>query len=156
MTTALTWPVYSVQALAKAMRHTSFAPRDLYLDHRAPNLVRPLSGLKKWRVLGLSEEKAHILMEGGLEGELGQLVCNSIPLRMTRAVAQSECERIWCFQKARQARFGNTFTLMVPVAALTRKSLSATFLICIGLASPSVLVWRGDCIPGIVDESTQQ
>ena len=44
----------------------------------------------------------------------------------------------------------------MPVAALARESLSATFLICIGLASPSVLVWRGDRIPGIVDESTQQ
>ena len=49
------WPVYSIHNVARSIRHTAFAPGDLYWDDRgSEHLIRPLSGEEKWRVMELS------------------------------------------------------------------------------------------------------
>jgi len=68
----LEWLVHSLDGYAKAIRHTEFAPGDLYLDSRGGSqTIRPLSGLEKWRMMGLSEDKAAHLIEEGYGCQLG-------------------------------------------------------------------------------------
>ena len=152
----LKWPVYSIDGVAKALRHTNFAPGDLYLDTRDGRRVRPLSGRERWRLMGLHPAKAELLIEAGLGDQLGQLAGNSIPVRMTAAVAADEAKRVSTFKWMVRCRERSTFCLMPPVAALHCESLCATFLLCLGLAATEVLVWDGGCIPGMVHEVTQK
>jgi site-specific DNA-cytosine methylase len=151
------WPVYSMCGLAKAIRHTSFAPGDLYWDHRlGPEAVRALSGREKWRLMGLGEERAAELVDAGLENHIGALAGNSIPTCMTQAVAESEGARIRRFRELLRCKAAGTYTLMPPIAALHTKALSLTVLIFVGLAAADVLVWNGSEIPGMVHEVSQQ
>ena len=154
---AIKWPVYSMCGLAKAIRHTAFAPGDLYLDHRAEhNLVRPLSGREKWRVMGLNGSLSERLVEDGWEEQLGPLAGNSIPGNMTKAVVDSEACRIRKYRCLEKARQQGGFTLMQPKAALCVKGLSLTVLIFVGLAGADVLVWNGAELPCMVHEVTQK
>ena len=147
----LRWPVYSTLSLAKAIRHTEFAPGDLYLDHRfLHSAVRPLSGREKWRITGLREEKADKLEAQGRASYLGPLAGNSIPSIMSNAVPESEADRVRRYKLLLDCRQKRTFTLMPPVAGLYNKALAATFLIFVGLASTDVLVWNGSELPGLV------
>jgi hypothetical protein len=43
---AIAWPVYSIDGVARALRHSFFAPGDLYLDTRC-GIVRGLSSTEK-------------------------------------------------------------------------------------------------------------
>ena len=90
--------MYIIDGVASALRHTSFAPGDLYLDTRDGRRVRPLSGREKWRLMGLHPAKAELLIEAGLGDQLGQLAGNSIPVRMAAAVAADEAHRVSTFK----------------------------------------------------------
>ena len=151
------WPVFSIDGVAKAIRHTNFAPGDLFLDDRGPHaVVRPLSDLEKWQVMGLSDEKAQVLEGLGLSSELGQLAGNSITSKMADAVAAESASRISKFKQIVQARQRGRYILMQPVVGLQCAKLAATFLVILSLESQSILLWHGSEIPGMVSESTQQ
>ena len=152
----ISWPVYTIDGAAKAIRHTNFAPGDLYLDDRTGEIVRPLSGKEKWRLTGLSDAKRSVLQAGGLESELGQLAGNSIPCNMTRAVAEDEAQRIARYKNLLSRREAGTFTPMPPVAGLYTKTLCATFLLFMGISQAEVLVWNSCEIPGMVHDVSQQ
>ena len=153
----ISWPVYSIEGIAKAIRHANFAPGDLFLDTRGDsNLVRPLSGAEKWRLTGLSDAKAQHLVSAGLGDQLGPLAGNSIPVRMTEALAASESARVLRFETLLQKRAAGEFTLMPPVPALCSRELAATFLIVLGLKAEEVVCWDGGQIPGMVHSVNQQ
>ena len=149
----LEWPVYSIRGVARAIRHTAFAPGDLYWDNRdGESMVRPLSPQEKWRVMGLSVFKANKLKELGLSDEKSQLAGNSICANMSNAVAEVVGKRMASYQKLKAARIESSFVNMVPKVGLHSASLSATFLVVLCLSSQSVISW-GDCTtPGMVHE----
>ena len=151
------WPVFSIDGVAKAVRHTNFAPGDLFLDDRGPlAVVRPLSDLEKWQVMGLSDEKAQVLGELGHSSELGQLAGNSITSKMADAVAAESASRISKFKQIVKEKQRGRYVLMQPAVGLQCAKLAATFLVILCLQSQLILLWSGDEIPGMVSESTQQ
>ena len=152
----ISWPVHSIDGICKAIRHTNFAPGDLFLDARQGKVIRPLSHLEKWRLTGLSVSKADELVSAGFDDQLGPLAGNSIPVRMTSAVAEDEAGRIKAYKELLRSRATGGFVLMPPVAALASKSLCATFLIFVGLNAANVLVWGDGLIPGMVHDVSQQ
>ena len=152
----ISWPVHGIDGIAKAIRHTNFAPGDLYLNDRLGVIVRPLSGSEKWRLTGLSDGKKGVLQAGGLGAELGQLAGSSIPCNMTRVVAEDESERIARYKTLLLRRKAGSFTLMPPVAGLHTKDLCATFLLFLGISQSDVLVWNSCELPGMVHDVSQQ
>ena len=152
----LEWPVYSIHGVARAIRHTAFAPGDLYLDDRdGKAMVRPLSPQEKWRVMGLSVLKANKLQELGLSDEKSQLAGNSICANMSNAVAEVVGKRMASYQKLKAAKVESSFVNMVPKVGLYSASLSATFLVVLCLSSQSVISWGDGAIPGMVHEVDQ-
>lgn len=153
----LKWPVYSLRGCAKAIRHTEFAPGDLYLDRRGNfDCVRPLSGSEKWRLSGLCHMKASWLIANGYGDQLGALAGNSIPARMTEAVVEDEMRRLALFKRLLRQRSCGSFVTMQPAAGLYRSDLSLTLLVFVGLARAEVLVWKGSELPAMVHAVTQQ
>ena len=152
----ISWPVHSIDGICKAIRHTNFAPGDLFLDARQGKVIRSLSHLEKWRLTGLSASKAEELASAGFDDQLGPLAGNSIPVRMTSAGAEDEAGRIKAYTELMRSRATGGFVLMPPVAALASKSLCATFLIFVGLNAANVLVWGDGLIPGMVHDVSQQ
>ena len=152
---AIAWPVYNIDGVARALRHSFFAPSDLYLDTRC-SIVRGLSSTEKWRMCGLSNSKAKVSIANGQEHELGPLARNSIPTTMTKMVAEDEAERVAKFCELRDRRKERKFVLMPPMAGLYSKKWCATFLIFVSLASSTVLVWDQDSLPGMVHEASRQ
>ena len=151
------WPVWSVDGVAKAIRHTNFAPGDLFLDDRdGQGIVRPLSDQEKWKIMGLAQNKAEILKRLGMEKELGQLAGNSIPSRMADAVAAEAASRVAQYKRLIRARERGNFVLMSPAAGLYSSELHATFLIVLELSSQSVLLWNQCKVPGMVHAVSQQ
>jgi hypothetical protein len=93
--------------------------------------------------MGLHPDKAAFLTEAGCEDQLGQLAGNSIPVRMTAAVAKDVAQRIAPYKELMAYRDRGTFCLIPPLAALHCNSLCATFLLCLGMAATELLVWAG-------------
>lgn len=150
------WPVYSIFGVAKAVRHSAFAPGDLYLDDRGgAQTIRPLSGREKWEVQQLSNEKATKLTELGLQHELGPLAGNSIPSVMTEAVSEESSRRVAQYSSIRAKRDVGGFVMMRPSVCLQSVALFATFLVILDLDSQSVAVWDECCTPGMVHPVTQ-
>ena len=151
------WTVFSMSGLAKAVRHTEFAPGDLYLDLRGGgSAVRPLSGSEKWRLSGLSEGKRRWLLEEGHSKQLGPLAGNSIPARMAEAVIEDESWRVSRYRKIVDKRDAGSFVLMEPSVGLYSETVFATFLIFVSLPSAEVLVWNGSELLGMVHALSQQ
>ena len=151
------WPVLSIDGVAKAIRHTSFAPGDLFLDDRREcALVRPLSNREKWEIMGLSGHKAQLLEDRGLSGELGQLAGNSVPHRMATAVAAEASSRIAKFNRLKEARGNASYVSMQPLAGLQLRQLAATFLVVLCLQTQGVWLWDGRNFPGMVHDASQQ
>ena len=96
--------------IAKAVRHTNFAPGDLYFDPRVSGCVRQLSGIEKWDLMSLSESKAAFLSSQGLDSQLGPLAGYSILARMTEAVAEDVAIRVANYdQLLKQRGLGGMF-----------------------------------------------
>ena len=153
----LTWPVYCINGCAKAIRHSEFAPGDLYLDRRGGyDCVRPLSGREKWRLSGLDPDKANWLEEQGLRPQLGPLAGNSIPARMTEVIVEDEMKRLAQYKRLLVQRSTGGFITMEPLATLHRNDLALTLLVFVGLSNAEVLVWRGSQLPGMVHAVSQQ
>ena len=149
--------MYSLEGCAKAIRHTEFAPGDLYLDRRGGfDCVRPLSGSEKWTVSGLCEAKARWLVANGHGGQLGPLAGNSIPARMTEAIVEDEMLRVSRYKQLLVARSKGSFVTMTPRAGLFRNDLVLTLLIFVGLSRADVLVWNGSETPGMAPQASQQ
>ena len=152
------WPIYSIHGVARAIRHTAFAPGDLYLDDRCgEDLVRPLSAEEKWRVMELSPSKEALLGELGLSEERGQLAGNSITGRMTAVVAEVVGEKVADYQRMEAAISSRGFLLCPPSFELKSKQWSATMLVCISLTAQLVMIWGDGCTPcaiSQVDQST--
>ena len=150
------WPVYSIHGVARAIRHTCFAPGDLYLDDRGQTaVVRPLSNEEKWRVMELPEQKADQLAALGLSSEKGQLAGNSITGRMTLVVAETAAKRLAQHQAMRAACSSNGFMLTQPEFQLRDKRWSATILVVLGLRTQSVVVWGDMMTPCSVGSHSQ-
>ena len=142
--------------MAKAIRHTTFAPGDLFLDDRGEkSIVRPLSSVEKWNIMGLAQSKADVLANLGMESELGQLAGNSIPSSMANVVAAEAASRVAQYKRLIKARERGGFVLMSPVAGLHDTELYATFLIVLKLSSQSVLLWDQCKVPGMVHAVNQ-
>jgi hypothetical protein len=150
-----TWPVFSMEGIAKAVRHTNFAPGDLDFDPRGGGCVRQLPGVEKWNLMGLSKSKADFLSSQGLSSQLGPLAGNSIPARMTEAVAEDVAVRVAKYEGLLKQRNLGGYVLMPPVAGLQDPSLTATFLNFVGLVDSTVLVWNGCELPGMVSTYDQ-
>ena len=128
------WPVFDIDGVAEAVRHTNFAPDDLFLDDRGERpLVRQLSDQERWNIMSSSVQKAKVLKESGMEGELGQLDRNSIPRRMADLVADEAASRVARYKLMVEARSSSGFILMSPSAGLHSPKLCATFLIVLAL-----------------------
>ena len=112
--------------------------------------MRQLSGTEKWKLMGWSESKAAFLSSQGLGSQLGPLAGNSVPARMTEAVAEDVAVRVAKYDRLLKQRDLVGYVLMPPVAGLHDPSLTASFLIFIGLADSTVLVWNGCELPGMV------
>lgn len=144
-----------MRGVTRAIRHTQFAPGDLYLDPCFDrDLVRPLSGQEKWDLTELSAAKSKALIDKGLQHESGPLAGNSIPLRMTDAVMESEMRRLAQYQALCKRQLSNSIHITPPLAGLHNKRWSATFLIFLGLAAADVLVWDGSKLPAWCMRST--
>ena len=149
------WPVYSTRSVAVAVRRTHFAPGDLYLDPRVPGLVRPLSGLEKWRVMGLPAEHAQLLIDKGQGNQLGALAGNSIPASMADAVVKTQAARVAAYQSMTEARDSQSFVLMEPSAWLCAPGACLTVLIPVCMVSSRVMVWGSGLLPGLVSQVNQ-
>ena len=150
------WPVYNIHGVARSVRHTAFAPGDLYLDDRdGRSMVRPLSGMEKWNVMELSRAKAAQLDNLGLANEKGQLAGNSITERMAAAVAEAAGDRIARYQTRRTDKEANGFSIMAPDVVIRAPKLSVVFLVVLHLGLQSVVAWGGAAVPGTVGELNQ-
>ena len=167
---SMRWTVYSLLGVARAVRHTSFAPGDLYLDERGPAICRPLSGHEMWRVQGLPAEKAALLAPE----ELGPLAGNSIPASMTSLVAGRVASRVALFAKVKARQAAGCFTCLnapprlapgqspsaLPNPSASKRPaptvLSAVCLLLVCVADNTVSVWDGDSIPWLVGDFTQE
>ena len=150
------WPVHSIHGVARAIRHTAFAPGDLYLDDRScHSIVRPLSGEEKWRVMELSQKKASKLNDLGLCEEKSPLAGNSITGRMAATVAEAVGQRIAVFQRRRAAFSEGKHVLMEPSVSIKLAQLSAVFLVVLHLGQEAVVSWSNSTIPGMVANINQ-
>ena len=153
---SIRWTVYSMLGVARAVRHTAFAPGELYLDERGPGpgICRPLSGHEMWKVQGLPDEKAALLTPS----ELGPLAGYSIPSSMTSLVASVVSSRVALFNthKARQALGCFTCLSAPPRLSASRHPLTAVCLLLVCVSNNTVAVWHGDCVPWLVGNFTQE
>ncbi len=152
------WKVFSIRGVAQSVRHTNFAPGDLYLDDRDPErcMVRPLSGLEKWRIAALSPAKAAWLAQQGQSDALGPLAGNSIPAEMASLVMQHELRRVSWYMSIKAARVTGLWVLMNSLPTLEAGGYNATLLLILDPLAASVAVSADGGIQGIVDSSCQK
>ena len=150
------WPVYSIHGVARAIRHTAFAPGDLYLDNRGEeDIGRPLSDQEKWNGMELSIEKSKVLDKLELSHEKGQLAGNSITGRMASTVAGVVGGRVAAYQRHRSNADAGGFSLLQPDVCIRSPAVTATLLVVLSLAAQPVLAWDQLSTPGTVSALDQ-
>ena len=160
---AIWWKVFSIHGVAQAVRHTAFAPGDLYLDDRdeTPGVIRQLSPQEKWNVTGLSDAKATWLTQAGQADSLGPLAGNSIPVGMAALVAEQAAARVQKFVELTAAREAGSWVTMqcMPKLGCTGASavkMAAVLLVILDLNRNSVAVNASGDIPIMVGEFDQK
>jgi hypothetical protein len=146
-----------MQSVGSAIRHTAFAPGDLYLDTRVvPALCRPLSVAEKWKAQGLSREKFELLQAANLEEHAGALAGNSIPAEMTKLVTSVVAKRVHAFSALQQRHNGQMWLPFRRAPSLVEGAdLSAVILLIVDPLRGRVATHNGG-LPATVRRLSQQ
>jgi hypothetical protein len=155
---ALSWPVYSIDAVAKPVRSSNFAPGDLICDARISECaVRCFSAEEKWKLQGLSDHKLVFLIENGVpeESVIGR-AGNSIPATMVNSVTKIVGSRVAAYSDLLDAQRRSAFRWLQPGLHISSPALCITWLVIISSSQPHHFLVMDGKLPGLVHKANQQ